>query len=147
MRSRLRCVAGALRYEAIRQRTSVMNELQFGNQIRQLLDEGTALDAQTLERLRAARLRALERARVPADAPAFAGRGLGSIEDAPRVSRSLLVALVLLVLGLASLYSAQQRRHAAEAIEVDSELLSDDLPIDAYLDKGFEAWLKRHRQR
>jgi hypothetical protein len=32
---------------------------------------------------------------------------------------------------------------AAENEEVDSALLSDDLPPAAYLDKGFQAWLER----
>ena len=29
-----------------------------------------------------------------------------------------------------------------EAEEIDAQLLSSDLPIDAYLDRGFQAWLK-----
>ncbi|MDX1375359.1 MAG: DUF3619 family protein, partial [Burkholderiales bacterium] len=57
----------------------------------------------------------------------------------------LLVPLVLLVLGLVFLYSAQQSRRAAEAVELDTQLLADELPIDAYLDKGFEAWLNRRK--
>ena len=32
---------------------------------------------------------------------------------------------------------------AAEVEQLDAELLTDDLPIDAYLDRGFEAWLKK----
>ena len=124
-----------------------MNELQFGNRIRQILDEGTRLDAATVERLRAARALALERHRpAPADAPAYAGGGRGSIDHTPRFSPSLLVALALLALGLALVYSAQQKRHAAEVVELDTQLLADELPIDAYLDKGFEAWLKKRRQ-
>ena len=31
----------------------------------------------------------------------------------------------------------------AELAEIDSQLLTDDLPIDAYLDRGFQNWLKR----
>jgi len=32
-----------------------------------------------------------------------------------------------------------------EIEELDSALLSDDLPIDAYLDSGFVAWLRDSR--
>ena len=35
----------------------------------------------------------------------------------------------------------------AEFADIDSQLLADDLPIDAYLDKGFDAWLKKHAAR
>jgi hypothetical protein len=30
-----------------------------------------------------------------------------------------------------------------EAEEIDSALLTSELPINAYLDQGFDAWLKR----
>ncbi len=34
-------------------------------------------------------------------------------------------------------------RGAADVEELDAQLLTGDLPIDAYLDRGFEAWLKK----
>ncbi|MGH8724065.1 MAG: DUF3619 family protein, partial [Burkholderiales bacterium] len=37
----------------------------------------------------------------------------------------------------------QQNQRAAELEEIDSLLLADDLPIDAYLDRGFQSWLKK----
>jgi hypothetical protein len=148
MRSRLRCVHEALRYEAVQRFATAMNELQFGNQVRQALNEGTPLDARTLERLRAARLAALEhRRRAAAQQPAFAGNGVDRAAAPLRFSRTLLVPLLLLALGLAFLYSAQQTRQVAETVELDTQLLADELPIDAYLDKGFEAWLKKRGHR
>ena len=30
--------------------------------------------------------------------------------------------------------------------DLDARLLTDDLPIDAYLDKGFDSWLKRQQR-
>jgi len=125
-----------------------MNEIQFGNQVRQALNEGTPLDAHTLERLRAARLAALERRRLAAaQLPAFAGDGVDRATAPLRLSRTLLVPLLLLALGLAFLYAAQHTRQVAETVELDTQLLSDELPIDAYLDKGFEAWLKKRSRR
>jgi hypothetical protein len=55
-----------------------MNELQFASRIRQILNQGTALNA-----------------------------------------------------GVAA------------KLEIDTQLLTDDLPIDAYLDRGFQTWLKK----
>jgi hypothetical protein len=146
MRSRLLCVRAALRYEATRDSAAAMNELQFGTQIRQALNQGRPLDARTLERLRRARMAALERHRLaPASAPALADNVVGGGGGPGWRSRTLLVPLLLLALGLVFLYSAQQSRRVAEAVELDTQLLADELPIDAYLDKGFEAWLKKRR--
>ena len=54
----------------------------------------------------------------------------------------LLLPTALLVAGLIAIYSAQQAQRAADIEELDALLLTDDLPIDAYLDRGFETWLK-----
>lgn len=136
----------ALRYEAIRDPMAPMNELQFGNQIRQALNEARPLDTRTLERLRQARRAALEQHRhAPAHAPALADNVGGRFGGPAWRSGALLVPLLLLALGLVFLYSAQQSRRVAEAVELDTQLLTDELPIDAYLDKGFEAWLKKRR--
>ena len=45
--------------------------------------------------------------------------------------------------SLFAIYSGQQAQRAAEVEELDAQLLTDDLPIDAYLDRGFDAWLKK----
>ena len=50
-----------------------MNEHQFGNKVRQLLNQGLRMDTATVERLRAAREQALARQRLsPAPALAWA---------------------------------------------------------------------------
>lgn len=120
-----------------------MNELQFGNRIRQALNRRSAqISPVAAERLRAAREQALSRQRVeqPEHAIALAGAhsGLGGFS-----LRWLLPAAVL-VLGLSAIYVWQQSFRVAEVEDVDTRLLTDDLPIDAYLDKGFQAWLKKH---
>jgi hypothetical protein len=58
-------------------------------------------------------------------------------------SLRVLLPTLLLSAGLISIYSWQQEQRAADALELDAQLLTDDLPIDAYLDRGFEAWLKK----
>ena len=37
-------------------------------------------------------------------------------------------------------------QQASEIAELDSALLGSDLPLDAFLDKGFENWLNRSGQ-
>jgi hypothetical protein len=119
-----------------------MNELQFAQRVRQHLDLATQLDARVAARLRAAREQAL--ARVPARAGAdvaLAGPALGRL-GTPGVLR-VVAPLVILAIACAAVLSWQQRQRAAEIEELDAQLLASDLPIDAYLDQGFAAWLKR----
>lgn len=122
-----------------------MNELQFGNKVRQVLNQGTRLDRATLARLGAARERALASQRVARSVTgyAWADNVISRFGGITGVSLHLLLPLVLLVAGLIVINGWRQDLRVAEVEEIDAKLLTDDLPIDAYLDKGFEAWLKK----
>jgi hypothetical protein len=54
----------------------------------------------------------------------------------------LIAPLVALVVAVAALLTWQQNRVISDFEEIDAMLLTDDLPIDAYLDRGFQTWLK-----
>jgi len=119
------------------------HEMQFGNKVRHLLNQGTHLKPEVSRRLAEARERALARQR-PEPAPALVwadnltGRlGWGSL------ALRILLPLALLVAAGAAIYTWQQNQRAAELEEIDSLLLTDDLPIDAYLDRNFQNWLKK----
>jgi hypothetical protein len=121
-----------------------MNEMQFGNRVRQALNQGLRLNARQAERLHAARERALARQRPePAPALAWADNVLGSFGGWSGVSLRLLAPLAALVVCSAALYTWQQNRAISDFEEIDAMLLTDDLPIDAYLDRGFQNWLKK----
>jgi hypothetical protein len=125
-----------------------MNEPEFGNKIRHLLNQGAPLDARAAERLGAARELALARRKAePATALAWAGGVLGRLGGLGGLSLRLLLPVALLGIALTTIYGWQQNQKVAEFVDIDSQLLADDLPIDAYLDKGFEAWLKQHGVR
>ena len=125
-----------------------MNEHQFANKIRQALNQGARLDAGTAERLRAARERALAARRQEREpALAWAGGMLARLGGIGGVSLRVLLPVLLVALGVAAIYSWQQNQRLAEVEEIDAQLLTDDLPIDAYLDRGFEAWLKKRSAR
>jgi hypothetical protein len=122
-----------------------MNEQQFGLRVRQTLDHGLNLDPGRLARLRTAREAALSRQSVAAPSSwlSWAGEVAGT-STSPRhvVSRLILPALVL-ALGLFVVNYWHQAQLAQENAEIDAEVLTGDLPIDAYLDRGFDAWLRR----
>jgi len=117
-------------------------ERQFGYRIRQILNQAThEVKPGVAQRLAAARQRALERHR-PEPGFAWADNVTGSIGWAGLAVR-VLVRLAMLVAGAGAIYTWQQNQRAAEIEEVDALLLTDDLPIDAYLDRGFQNWLKK----
>jgi hypothetical protein len=122
-----------------------MNEQQIAYRIKQLLNQGLDLDAGKLARLKAAREAALVRQRVESRVSVWAwadnviGKSGGPYALIPR----LLLPMVVLVLGLIAINHWRDTQVAAEIEEIDAGVLTGDLPLDAYLDKGFDAWLKR----
>ena|SRR5438874_2137169 len=121
-----------------------MNELQFASRIRHLLDQGIRLDTATSDKLRKARELALSRQRAePAPVLAWADNVLGNGWGWAGLSARVLLPIAVLIVAAASIYNWQEKQRLAEVVEIDSQLLTDDLPIDAYLDRGFQNWLKK----
>ena len=118
-----------------------MNEMQFAHRIRQILNQAIPVEPEIAQRLAQARGRALERHRAE-PAVAWADNVTGSIGWAG-IALRVLVPLAVLIALAGALYNWQQNQRAAEIEEVDALLLTDDLPIDAYLDRGFQNWLKK----
>ena len=121
-----------------------MNEIQFGNKVRQILNQGLEIDAATARRLSAAREGALARQRPePTPALAWADNVLGRFDGWGGLAFYVILPLAVLLIGVAAAYTWQQNQRLAELEEIDAQLLTDDLPIDAYLDRGFQNWLKK----
>ncbi|MDH3320519.1 MAG: DUF3619 family protein [Betaproteobacteria bacterium] len=121
-----------------------MNEPQFALRIRQHLNQGARVDARVAAQLRAAREQALARHRSEPEAGlALASNALGRLGGVRGLSLRVLLPLVILGVAFATAVAWQQTQRVAEVEELDAQLLSSDLPIDAYLDQGFAAWLKR----
>ena len=111
------------------------------------LDLGAAaMRPGTVYKLQQARARALAGVeRVPAAGTELAAAGRGSVAGGrfgrAGVARWLGAALLIAAIGFGyqQWHSAQQVR---EFEELDLHLLASDLPIDAYLDRGFQNWLR-----
>jgi Protein of unknown function (DUF3619) len=117
-----------------------MNE----QQLRQVLNQGTPVRPEIAARLAEARERALSRQRPePAPVLAWADNVVGHLGGWGGLAVRVLLPLALLVGSAATIYTWQQNQRAAELEEIDSMLLTDDLPIDAYLDRGFQNWLRK----
>jgi Protein of unknown function (DUF3619) len=116
-----------------------MNEMQ----LRQLLNQGIRVRPEIAQRLELAREQALARQRPERAALlAWADNVVGDVGWGGLALRVLLPLAVLVGSG-ATIYTWQQNQRQAEMEELDSQLLTDDLPIDAYLDRGFQSWLKK----
>ena len=117
-----------------------MNE----QQLRQLLNQGTTVRPEIAARLAQAREQALARQRPePAPVLAWADNVVGNLGGWGGLALRVLLPVVLLIASGAAIYTWQQEQRAAELVDIDSNLLTDDLPIDAYLDRGFQNWLKK----
>lgn len=116
-------------------------DLRLAWQIRQILDQGTeTLDRRVCLRLYAARQAALARvAETPLQA---AGIGGQVIELLPQALRTIMIAAALIA-GVVGSWYWNNFQQAEKNEAIDSALLADELPLDAYLDHGFHAWLER----
>ena len=125
-----------------------MNEHHLGYRVRQVLNQTLVLDAEKLARLKAARERAMARQRIaaPRMVLAWADNLIGSSGGSASVFARFLLPAAMLVLGLVAINAWQQSQAVQELVEIDSGVLTSELPIYAYLDRGFDAWLKRSSQ-
>ena len=123
-----------------------MNQLETAKKITAYLDKGTAqLKAGTAYKLQLARQAALAAAGEPQRSSELAltdGRS-GSLGGRPLLGDARLWVGVLLIAGSVLFFRnwqiAQQTR---DIEETDTALLASELPIEAYLDRGFQNWLK-----
>jgi len=132
------------------------DDINLAYKVRHLLNEqlDTLPDA-TTSRLAAARAAAL--ARKKADAPArshkqaatrtFLGVDVAALLSSTGLGRiAVAVPLFALVAGLAGVYHQEQKQHIADLAELDAAVLSDELPLTAYLDDGFNAYLASQKR-
>ena len=117
-----------------------MNEEQrFGRRVAHLLSESASrMDPATLDRLQQARRDAVRlRRRSRLDLiPHRLDWGMLTGALRPALTAMLVVA----VFAAGDYFNKQHT--LAQRSEVETALLADDLPIDAYLDQGFRAWLQ-----
>jgi hypothetical protein len=119
---------------------------ELAQRIVKLLDESADnIGPAQRQRLSAARQAALARHRpapVAAWAPAWAGT-ISRFTEHRAFGVRYVIPIAALVLGLASVVYVQSNSTSSDIADIDAGLLTDELPISAYLDKGFDSWLKR----
>jgi len=124
----------------------------FAKKITTYLDQGASeLKAGTAYRLQLARAEALARLADPKRAPATqaavarAGNGGGTAAGGRGMGGRgwLWLGIALIVAAGFGYQQWQAYQQLNDIEETDAAILSSELPIDAYLDRGFQNWLKR----
>ncbi len=133
-------------------------ETEIANKITTYLDRATAdLKAGTVYRLQQARATALARLADPQAEPevglqiahSLAG-GTSTMGGHPSMRANLRVWLGVAAFVAVAGFGWQQWQafqQVKEFEELDTQILSSDLPIDAYLDRGFQNWIKASFER
>lgn len=125
-----------------------MSDAQFGRRVARLLDDSLArVDADTTTRLQIARKAALASADFrPRGRLAWAVAWSGVDEPQPgwlAGPRLWLAASLLLAAIATGGFTAWSARESGGDLDLDLSILADDLPVTAYIEDGFDAWLKR----
>lgn len=117
-----------------------MNENEFGAKLKPWLDRSAAAVGQLqATKLKAARLRAMEAYREPV-------RLFGLVTVSAHTAQTIRYSVLqraLLVVPVAVLVAVLALRSASEPDlgEIDAQLLTQELPPDAFLDPDFRSWL------
>lgn len=126
-----------------------------------LTQAGDEVHHDIAERLRAARVQALAERKRPAARPALQWRPasavlsqgetatLGGSDHGHHGWRTVasLAWIAALLVGLAWVHHAQVENVTTELTEIDTALLTDDLPPSAYADPGFTQFIKSNRSK
>jgi hypothetical protein len=133
------------------------DDINLAYKIRHALNENLDhLPASTVDRLAAARSLALSRKKADAPRavsarqqqvrrPAFDVRSVLAMPWTMRAA--VAVPLLAMVVGLVGVYQSEREQRIAEVAELDAAVLSDNLPLTAYIDHGFNAYLAQQQQQ
>ena len=121
-----------------------MNERDFAKRMKPWLDRSAdGLGEMQATRLRSARLRAMDRFREPVRLLGLVTVGAGTADTI----RYSVVQRALLILPLLALLAALTLQSVGEADpgELDAQLLTGELPPQAFLDQDLRSWLGKSR--
>ncbi len=134
------------------------DDLNFAYKVRHALNERLdALPASTTDRLAQARQLALARKKAHVEVPLsvrvakteLATGGAASFfnQQFSWLGRmGMVLPLLVLVAGMVGIYQYEKQQRIEDIAELDAAVLSDELPLSAYLDHGFNAYLSQSEQ-
>jgi hypothetical protein len=130
-------------------------ELNFAYKVSRALDENLEhLPPSTLNSLANARKNALlaQKKSSPLHQVVMNNAAAGHFQQLFRdpfawISRvSFILPAVIVIAGLIGIYQFEQQERISEIAEIDALVLADELPLNAYVDKGFGAYLAEREE-
>jgi hypothetical protein len=121
-----------------------MNEKEFASKLKPWLDRSAnTIGEMQATRIKAARLRALDSFREPVRVFGLVTVPAGTAQTIHYtfVQRALLLIPIAALIATLAMKSMQE----ADVGELDAQLLSQELPPDAFIDQDFRAWLGKQR--
>ena len=118
-----------------------MNEHEFAAKLKPWLERGAAqVGEMQATRLKAARLRAMEAYREPVRLFGLVTVNAGTAQTLHYsvLQRGLLFLPIAALLAVLALKSADD---VGDPADIDAQLLTQELPPDAFLDQDFRSWL------
>lgn len=130
-------------------------DIDFAYKVRRAMTESAeSISEPTLERLAKARELALSRQKqsIPTAALAFggilAGNNGASFSQKSWVKKlAFSLPLIVLAVGLYGIFEYEQQQQINDLAEIDAAVLVDELPPDAYVDNGFNAYLNKDNNK
>lgn len=130
-------------------------DINLAYKVRHALNENLdALPPEITNRLNSARNIALSRKKSDTPLRVFNMRSVLTGNIANITNRQffwlgkigLALPLLAFIIGLTGIYEFEQQQHIFETAEIDAAVLSDELPLVAYLDHGFNAYLAKREE-
>ena len=121
-----------------------MNEKEFSQKITRTLNWGlTRLEDDKLAKLRAARQQAMSQYREPINVLGLVTVSGQTLNVSSWIRKPLFWLPILAVVVLFASYTFTSDDDIVdESGELDARLLTGELPINAFLDKDFQSWVK-----
>ena len=121
-----------------------MTEEEIGRKAAQLLDRGLDdIKQSTLSRLQSIRRAALENYQVADEVISVTHAGSARIHGGHNSAMvPKLLSVLALLFAITGIIYWQTFQQSDENEDIDIMLLLDDLPVNAYLDDEFDAWLE-----
>lgn len=131
-------------------RTTEQNIDAYGARLTSWLDQSTNdVPAHVMERLRASRMQAIAKRRIlkiETATSVFANHATATLGGGAPFGfwgrTASVLPLIALLAGLIGIGVLQEDQRAQELAEVDTAILTDELPPSAYTDAGFAQFLK-----